>query len=73
MQDMHLFFPDKYPKGRTCNRTYFFTVLSTLHPDYTKKLIEKSKELRFAPYEENAKGETIEIDEGWEEELRAFP
>ena len=29
------YFPDKYPKGRSCSRPYFFAILATLHPEYT--------------------------------------
>ena len=32
MPGMADYFPDEYPKGRSCNREYFFTVLNTLHP-----------------------------------------
>ena len=27
--DMHLYFPDTYPKGRACNKAYFFVILAT--------------------------------------------
>jgi len=39
MEGMKDYFPDQYLKGRTCTREYFFTVLATIHPDYTKKLL----------------------------------
>ena len=52
LEAMKDFFPDEYPKGRSCNREYFFNVLSTLHPDYTDQLILKSKEKRFAVTDE---------------------
>ena len=35
MENMSFYFPDQYPKGRNCNREYFFSVLATVHPDYT--------------------------------------
>jgi hypothetical protein len=47
MARMSDYFPDKYPKGRTCSRVYFFSVLATLHPEYTDKLLKRSKEIRF--------------------------
>ena len=43
MDNMADYFPDEYPKGRTCQREYFFTILATLHPDYTEQLLQKSK------------------------------
>ena len=67
------YFPDKYPKGRQCAREYFFSVLSTLHPDYTRQLLLKSKKDRFAGEEEEDVQEQIEIAEEWADALKAFP
>ena len=36
LPDMAQYFPDAYPKGRGCNREYFFSVLATVQPDYTE-------------------------------------
>lgn len=47
MPNMKAYFPDSYPKGRSCNREYFFTVLASLHPDYVDELVKKSKSDRF--------------------------
>ena len=58
-------FPDSYPKGRQCSREYFFTILATVHPAYTKDLIMNSKKLRFDGAEEEAEMEKIEIDPDW--------
>ena len=67
------YFPDAYPKGRQCSREYFFSILATLHPDYTSQLLMKSKKDRFAGEGDDAKQEMIEIDDTWAEELKAFP
>ena len=32
LDNMDLYFPDKYPKGRQCDREYIFNVANTLHP-----------------------------------------
>ena len=66
-------FPDRYPKGRACNREYFFTILATKQPEYTQKLLQQSKQLRFAGEEEEDLKETIEVDDNWAKELKAFP
>ena len=34
-----IYFPDKLPKGRLPDLSYFFNVINTLYPDYTKELI----------------------------------
>ena len=67
------YFPDVYPKGRQCSREYFFSILSTLHPEYTKELLMKSKQVRFAGEEEEQVQETIEVSDVWAEQLKAFP
>ena len=73
LSEMAKHLPDQYPKGRQCSREYFFTILSSVHPDYTKDLILNSKKQRFNGTEEDAEKEKIEIDPAWEEELKAFP
>ena len=40
------YFPDHYPKGRNCNRGYFFNVLATLHPEDTANMIIRAKKVR---------------------------
>ena len=67
------YFPDKYPKGRSCSREYFFSILATLHPEYTADLILNSKKVRFDGEDDEAVKEKIEIDPQWEEELKKFP
>ena len=37
---MAKYFPDKYPKGRQCDRDYLFNIAQTLHPDVMRQLIE---------------------------------
>ena len=33
------YFPDRLPKGRQMDRSYFFNIMMTLNPDYTGNLI----------------------------------
>ena len=40
LPSMSLFFPDKYPKGRVCDREYLFNIANTLHPAVMKELTE---------------------------------
>ena len=47
MEGMADYFPDEYPKGRQCSREYFFTILASLHPEYTDELLLKCKKDRF--------------------------
>ena len=36
LEGMAQFFPDSYPKGRQCDRDFFFNVLNTFHPEIMK-------------------------------------
>ena len=33
------YFPDKYPKGRQCDREYMFNVVNTLHPNVVQEVV----------------------------------
>ena len=35
LEGMKFYFPDKYPKGRCCDRDYMFNVANTLYEDMT--------------------------------------
>ena len=35
-----LYVPDKLPKGRNCDRVYFFDVLNTVHEHFLQQLIQ---------------------------------
>lgn len=37
--NMKVYFPDRLPKGRNPDRSYFFNVMNTMHPEYTQELI----------------------------------
>ena len=73
MSDMPLYFPDNYPKGRKCCRQYFFSILATIHPEYTDKLLKKCKEVRYGADGEAQKSELIEMDPMWQDQLKEFP
>jgi hypothetical protein len=41
-----MYFPDRYPKGRTADREYTFNVLNTLRPDYVSLIIKNAYDQR---------------------------
>ena len=73
MGHMAYYFPDTYPKGRKCCREYFFTILNTLYPAYTDKLLKRCKEVRFGIEGEAQKSEVIDMDPVWQDQLKEFP
>ncbi len=40
------FFPDRRPKDRWPDRTYFFAILNTLEPDYVSTIIAQANKAR---------------------------
>ena len=40
------YFPSKLPKGRVPDREYFWNVMNTLMPEYTKSLLTHANEQR---------------------------
>ena len=41
---------DEYPKNRYPDRTYFFTILNTVHPEYVSNMIAHANSARYAPF-----------------------
>ena len=40
------YFPDQLPKGRWPDRTYFYNVMNTIYPDYTRSLVQTANNNR---------------------------
>ena len=38
------FMPDSFPKGKNCDRKYFFNILNTVHSDYCKNILKHANE-----------------------------
>ena len=53
LEGMNLYFPDKYPKGRQCDREYMFNVANTLYEEITTELIQHALLQRNATESEN--------------------
>ena len=66
-------FPDSYPKGRQCCRSYFFNVFNSLHPAEVQDVIDYANKQRNAVDSDKLKGEAIEISEEWKAELDRLP
>ena len=41
------YMPDKFPKGRVPDRSYFFNVLNTIYPDYTNEMVKVASNNRY--------------------------
>ena len=70
---MEAFFPDKYPKGRLCDREYLFNIANTLHPAVMKELIEYALAQRHNVQGQDMEKEAVIATEHWASELRSMP
>ena len=41
------YFPDKFPEGQRCDKSYMFNVWNTIRPDQVKAVIEEANKLRY--------------------------
>ena len=66
-------FPDSYPKGRQCSRSYFFNRFNTLHRAEVQDVIDYANKQRNAVDSDKLKNEAIEISAEWKAELDRLP
>jgi hypothetical protein len=66
-------FPDKFPKGRTCCRSYMFNCWNTLHHDQVQAVISHASNMRYAIDSKKNEGNSIKMSEHWMEELERAP
>ena len=59
------YFPNKYPKGRQCDREYMFNVANTLHEEVVKAVIEHALKQRHAVEGIKMQDENVLINEHW--------
>ena len=43
-EELKKYLPDRMPKGRQIDRTYFFTILNTLEPEKVEAIIKHAQE-----------------------------
>ena len=63
------YFPDKYLKGRQCDRDYLFNVANTLHSGVVQEMIDHALKQRYDPKMGVNQNDSILISEKWKEEL----
>ncbi len=70
---MKPYFPDEFPKGCQCDRSYFYNVWNTMYPDQVKETIEHANAQRYTISNEEAEQNAITITDEWQEELKSMP
>ena len=65
MPELNRYLPDRVPKGRQLDRTFFFNIMNTVAPDTLREIIDHSLKVRNVTDTELEKKETIELTEDW--------
>ena len=73
LEGMKFYFPDKYPKGRQCDREYMFNVANTLYEEITTELIHHAHLQRNHIETDKKKQESVLISDHWKNELKSLP
>ena len=70
---MKRYFPDKFPKGSQCDKSYFFNVWNSMHPEQVSKVIEHANSQRYTVKGEEVKNNSIVLTEEWQQQLQSMP
>ena len=57
--NMKLYFPDSYPAGKQCDRTYMYNVWNTLYPEDVKEVINYANAQRFSELNDRVQQDSI--------------
>ena len=67
------YFPDRLPQGKLPDREYFFNILMSVHPDYTREMVAHANSLRFRSGQAQDRAAQIKVTEGMWDELNSMP
>ena len=65
------FMPDKFPKGKVCDKKYFFNILNTMHTEYCQAVLKHANEQRMTASGQAMQDSQIEVNEEWYNKLTA--
>ena len=67
------FFPSRLPKGRIPDRRYFFNILNSVHPEYTKELIAVAQKNRNSASAQGDDFGVVKVSDEWWDKLNSIP
>ena len=73
LPNMAKYFPNKYAKGRQCDREYMFNVANTLHEEVITEIIQHALKQRHSVDGQRLQDETVMINEHWAQEIQSLP
>ena len=73
LDQVALYFPDSYPKGRVCDREYMFNVVNTLHEDVVTDILQHALKQRHMLNDDFKTKESVLITDHWKNEFASLP
>ena len=73
MPEVKIFFPEIWPKGRQCDKSYFYNVWNTIHEDQVQNVIKHANSVRYSLMSDEVKDNSIIITKEWQDELESMP
>ena len=67
------YFPDEFPKGCQCDRSYFYNVWNSKYPNQVEETIKYANSQRYTVSNEKAEQNAICITQEWEDEIDNMP
>ena len=67
------FFPNEFPKGCQCDRSYFYNEWNTKYPEQVKDTIDYANKQRYTISNEDARQNAINVTDEWMDELGSMP
>ena len=68
-----VYLPDRLPKGRLPDRSYFFNVLHSVHPQYVKQMIRVAQDNRHKVSQKSLDDGVIRVSDDWWKKLNEVP
>ena len=68
-----IYLPDRLPKGRLPDRSYFYNVLHTVYPEYVKELVRVAGDHRHQAAAGNRDDGIIRVSDDWWKKLNDIP
>ena len=67
------YFPNQMAQNRWPDRTYMFTILNTLKPDYVQNIVLHASKMRNSAQGKNEEGATVSVTDAWWKKLHEIP
>ena len=67
------YLPDRLPKGRVPDRTYFFNVLHSLYPEFVKQMVRVAQDNRHVAAKNSFDNGVVKVSDDWWKKLNDIP